>query len=367
MLSDKTNIMEENTMGQVNNNTMSRKGKHLNYEERIKLEALYKCGLSATCIGEQLHRHRRTIEREIRTGMVDQLDTNLLEFQVYSADAGQVEHDKRGMAKGPSLKIGNDHELAKYLEANIGTAKNKLSPYAVIENIKNKNLVFKTNICCKTVYNYLDKNLFLTISNKDLLVKKDGKKRDYHKIRQAITNTKGTSIADRPIEIDLRSEYGHWEMDTVVGKQGTKPVLLVLSERKTRQELIFKIASKSQGEVIKVINRIERQYGGKFKDIFKSITTDNGGEFLDFEGIEKSLFRKKKRTKMYFAHPYSSWERGTNENINKMIRRFVPKGVDIGTFSHDDISRIQTWMNNYPRKVLGGKTANMVANNQIVA
>jgi IS30 family transposase len=70
---------------------------------------------------------------------------------------------------------------------------------------------------------------------------------------------------------------------------------------------------------------------------------------------------------MYFAHPYSSWERGTNENINKMIRRFVPKGVDIGTFSHDDISRIQTWMNNYPRKVLGGKTANMVANNQIVA
>jgi len=359
--------MEEDTMGQENDTTKSRKGKHLTFEERIKLEALNKWGLSADCIGKQLERDKKTIERELAKGQVEQITTNLIKYEIYSADAGQKEHDERAAGKGPALKLGKDHKLAEYLENNIGTGEGKFSPYAAIENIKNSNLVFETDICCKTVYNYLDMNLFLTISNKDLPVKKNGIKRDYHKIRQAITNQKGTSIADRPIEIDLREEYGHWEMDTVVGKQGTKTALLVLSERMARQELIFKIESKSQSEVIRVIDAMECHYGDRFKDIFKSITTDNGGEFLDFLGIEKPSLSEAKRTTMYFAHPYSSWERGTNENINRMIRRFIPKGVDIAGFSHQDISRIQTWLNNYPRKILGGKSANMIANNQIAA
>jgi IS30 family transposase len=256
------------------------------------------------------------------------------------------------------LKIGKDHELVKYLEKSI---KEGNSPYSALQNIKNQNKLFETTICVKTFYNYLDDNLFLGISNKDLLVKKNGKKRDYHKIRTAITNVKGTSIADRPAEIDNRDETGHYEMDTVVGKQGTKTVLLVLSERMMRKELIFKIKGKTQEEVIRIIDSIEGKMGCiKFSQTFKSITTDNGGEFLNFEGIEKSLFNEnKKRTKMYFAHPYSSWERGTNENTNKMIRRFIPKGVDISNYSDEDIERIQNWINNYPRRILGGLSANM--------
>jgi transposase, IS30 family len=91
--------------------------------------------------------------------------------------------------------------LVKYLEKAIG--KESQSPYAAIQNIVNKGLKFETSICYKTVYNYLDNNLFLPISNKDLSVKKDGKKRNYQKIRQAYTNTKG---------IDARDEIGHWEM-----------------------------------------------------------------------------------------------------------------------------------------------------------
>lgn len=119
--------------------------------------------------------------------------------------------------------------------------------------------------------------------------------------------------------------------------------------------------------MIKVIDKLERKYGSKFKQIFKSITTDNGGEFLDFEGIEKSLYGKETRTKMYFAHPYSSWERGTNENINRMIRRFIPKGVDISTFTHKETKRIENWINNYPRKILGGKSSNMLLKNNNAA
>lgn len=351
-------------MEQQNHTTKSRKGKHLNYEERIKIEALYKSGLTAICIGEEIERSRRTIERELVKGMVTQLTTQLESYKTYSAVAGQQVHDERATNKGPALKIGNDHELAVYLENSI---KEGNSPYAALQNIKNNNLKFKTSICVKTFYKYIDDGLFLGISNKDLLVKKNGKKRDYHKIGQAITNTKGTSIADRPIEIDERKEFGHWEMDTVVGKQGTKTVLLVLSERLTRQELIFSIKSKSQSEVIRIINRLERTHGCGFRQMFKSITTDNGCEFLNFEGIEKSLYNAKKRTKMYYAHPYSSWERGTNENINKMIRRFIPKGVDISAFNHKDIKRIECWINNYPRKILGGLSANMLLKNLIAA
>ena len=207
--------------------------------------------------------------------------------------------------KRPALKIGKDHALVKYLEKGI---KSGLSPYATLQTIKNERLKFETTICLKTFYAYIDDGLFLGITNKDLPVKRDGKRRDYHKIRQAITNVKGTSIADRPKDIDKREEIGHWEMDTVVGKQGTKTVLLVLSERALRKEMIFKMDGKTQDEVIRVLNSIEREVGRKtFSQLFKTITTDNGGEFLNFGGIEKSLFAKtKKRTKMYYAHPYSS-------------------------------------------------------------
>lgn len=238
--------------------------------------------------------------------------------------------------------------------------------YAAIQGISNKELQFNTTICYKTVYNYLDNNLFLHISNKDLPVKKNAKKRNYQKIRQAYNNVKGTSISERPKEVDARDEIGHWEMDTVVGKQGTKTVLLVLSERVTRKELIFKIPSKSQVAVVKALDKLERKHGKAFSEIFKAITCDNGCENLNFEGIENSVRDKEKRTKVYYAHPYCAWERGTNENINKTIRRFIPKGVDISMFSDKEIKQIQHWINNYPRRVLDGLSANM-AERKIIA
>jgi IS30 family transposase len=353
-------------MSQLNFITVSKKGKHLTYEERIKLETLYKMGLNSRCIAEQIGgRCERTIRREISKGMVEQLNSDLTSRRQYSAEVGQLEHDRQGTAKGPALKIGKDHKLVKYLEKALG--QNGESPYAAIQNITNRGLEFKTSICYKTLYNYLDNNLFLNISNKDLPVKKNAKKRNYNKIRQAYNNTKGTSISERPTAVAARIETGHWEMDTVVGKQGTKTVLMVLSERVTRKELVFKIPSKSQAAVVKVLDKLERKMGILFSETFKTITCDNGCENLDFEGIENSVRNKRKRTKVYYAHPYSSWERGTNENINKMIRRFIPKGVDISAFSAKQIMQIQHWINNYPRRVLGGLSANMIEERVITA
>ena len=145
--------------------------------------------------------------------------------------------------------------------------------------------------------------------------------------------------------------FGHWELDTVVGKQGTKAALMVMTERSKGIEIIRKIKSKSQECIVAELDQLARRLGGKsFRETFKTITCDNGCENLNFEGMEHSVLTNIPRTQVYYAHPYSAWERGANECANKLIRRFIPKGSDISKFSKKFISYIQHWMNNYPRK-----------------
>ena len=136
----------------------------------------------------------------------------------------------------------------------------------------------------------------------------------------------------------------------------------------TRQEIIRKLQSKSQYCVVKELDKIERKLGSKtFRETFKTITCDNGSENLDCEGIERSVLVQENRTEVYYAHPYSAWERGSNENANKLIRRFIPKGADIGEFSPEEIEMIEHWINNYPRKIFDGQSSNMLLNQIFVA
>lgn len=343
-------------MGQEKNSTKKRKWKQLSERERYEIEVLLKSKRTPTEIGNQLGRDRRTIEREIKRGQVAQVDSLWREQQKYCADTGQRVHDQRGANKGRQLKIGHDHKLAEHIEKKIG--EEKYAPDAVIGEIKEKGLTFNETICTKTLYNYIDKDIFLNISNNDLSVKKNEKKRKYKKThRIALNNRKGRSIEERSEIIEERAELGHWEMDCVVGKG--KACLLVMTERKSRKELIFKIKSKTQENVSVIIDKLERKHKGQFKELFKSITMDNGSEFLNSEKIESSCIKKDaKRTTCYYAHPYSSWERGSNEVANKMIRRFVPKGSNIDMFTNKEIKRIELWMNNYPRRMFGYRTAN---------
>jgi IS30 family transposase len=350
---------------QLNNNIKSRRGKHLIYSERCKLEVLLKQGYKPKEIGEILERDRRTIERERAKGLVE-LDNGDGTTRIeYSADIGQQKHDINATNKGPTIKLGKDHKLARYIEQKI--IEEKYSPEAVLGEIKIKKIEFKTTICVKTLYSYIDKGIFLRLTNKNLLIKKNAKKRIYNKVRGSIKNIKGTSIEERTEIIENREEFGHWEMDTVVGRRSSKEVLLVLSERQTREEIIIKLRAKIQEQVEKAIDNLEKKYKEKFKEIFKTITVDNGSEFLDFEGIEDSKIYDGKRTKVYYAHPYSAWERGTNENINKMIRRFIPKGSDISKYTEEEIERIQNWINNYPRKILGFHCSNTLFNMKLAA
>jgi len=341
--------------------TKSRKYEHLSLSERIKLEALIEGKKEVKEIAKILRRDNSTIYREIRRGTVTRLQTDLSEKDAYRAHVGQADYEKLGKNKERSLKIGKDHHLEEHIRQRL--LGDRYSPDAIIGEIRVRQLKFERTISTKTLYNYIEKGIFSGISNKNLWEKRKRKKCGYKPVaRISHTNRLGRSIEDRPKKVNTREEYGHWEGDSVKGPRQTKAGLFTLTERKSREEILIKVKRATQEVIQEAIDGLEKQYGSMFLSKFKSITFDNGVEFINWKSIEVSTLGKKiRRTKVYFAHAYSSWERGTNENQNRMIRRFIPKGMNIAAVSECRVQEIQDWMNNYPRKVLGYKTANQVA------
>ena len=283
-------------MNPVHDTTGARKWKQLQEAERYKIEGLLESGKKPGEIARLLGRDRRTIEREIRRGTVMQRRENpyasrnpqvkdYLDRWVYKADAGQRAAEENASNKGRGLKIGHDHALAEYLERRIG--KDGYSPDAALGEIRAQGYSFRVKLCTKTVYNMIARGDFLHISNADLPVKRKRKGRKYRKVRRvALNNRKGRSIEERLGGADTRKEKGHWEMDLVRGSG--KACLLVLTERQSRKELLMKLPDKRQESVVKALDRLERRYRKRFRDVFKTITMDNGSEFLDNARLEAS-------------------------------------------------------------------------------
>lgn len=338
---------------------MARTFKQLTKADRIKIEALVKAGHGKQEIADQLHVHRSTIYRELKRGTYTALNSDLTTEERYSPDIADDKYRENLKSKGGTLKIGNDIKLANYIEDKI--INEDYSPAAVLGELKAQGREgdFKVTICVTTLYSYIDKGIFLKLTNKHLPVKKN-KKRDYKKVkRQQARAAAGESIEKRPEEIDTREEFGNWEMDTVKGKRGkSKNSLLVLTERKTRDEIIFKLPAHTAEAVVEAVDRLERKWGAMFKEVFKTITVDNGSEFAYCEELERSILNEgEKRTKLYYCHPYSSWERGTNEVTNKMVRRKVPKGTNFDDKTDEEIAAIEDWVNDYPRRIHGYHSA----------
>jgi len=349
-------------MCQKDYNIKAKKFKHIIYEERLLIEHLYnKQKKSYKEIGEELGKHRTTIYREIKRGLVEIRNSDWSTKEVYDAEKAQRTSERNSESKGPGIKIGKEHKLADYIVKKI--VKEKYSPEVISNQIKEDER-WGIKLSYKTIYNYIDKGILL-LDRKDLTYGKYKKKKVEKKTDKASRRKlkNGRMISDRPKEVERREELGHWEMDLVEGKKKTGgKVLLVLSERSSRREIIELLANKTQESVIKALDRIERRIGVvRFREEFKTITTDNGSEFLNYKGIESSYTGSKKaRTKQYFANAYSSWQRGTNENINKMIRRFLPKGMSFKNLTQKEVKRIENWINNYPRKMFGFKSSNEV-------
>lgn len=336
-----------------------RRFRQLTKTDRIKIEALLKAGHSKNEIAEQLHVHRSTIYRELKRGVFTALNSDLTTEERYSPDIADARYKENLKSKGGCLKIGNDIKLANYIEDKI--VNDDYSPAAVIGELKLKGdeSGFETMICVTTLYSYIDKGIFLKLTNKNLPVKKN-RKRVYRKVKKVQSrDNAGESIEKRPDEVNKRQEFGHWEMDSVLGKRGeSKNTLLTLTERKTRAEIIFKLPDGTADSVVSAIDRLEVKWGMMFRKVFKSITVDNGHEFAYCAEMERSVFNpEEKRTHIYYCHPYSSWERGTNEVTNKMVRRKVPKGSNFDDKTEEDIIEIEKWINNYPRRIHGYHTA----------
>ncbi len=336
---------------------------HFTWGERLTLQYYY-TGTnkyqkirSPKLLGLVLGKHERTIRREIKRGMVlGELGHEPFERWEYKAEYAQNDADRKNRGKGPDIKLGRDWALVYRVGDLIGDR--RYSPYAVIQYFTANGWPSETRICEKTLYNYIASGDITGISEKDLLLKGKRRKPRGRPVRHTRAGHAARSIDTRPKEINDRSQSGHWEMDTVYnGTQGSPACLLTLTERTSRVEIARKIPDRTAESIRAELDAMERQIGSlRFRTLFKSITADNGAEFSDVQALERSTLCSLPRTRLYFAHPYCSSERGTNENHNGILRRFIPKGTDISGVSTNVVRHTQNWMNTYPRKILQGRT-----------
>jgi len=323
--------------------------KQLNWTSRIKLETMLKHGHSKKEIAEELGVHISTVYRELKRGTYEHLNSDYTTEERYSPEKAEARYQEGLSAKGAPLKIGKNHAAAQFIEDKIGNE--DYSPAAVCALLKQEKYKhFGITFCRATIYKYVEDGVFLTLTNQDLPEKGDRKKKHKTIRKKQSRASSGTSIEQRPDYINERQEPGHWEMDTVVGKKRTKARLLVLSERVTRREIIIRIKDGRAETVVAALDRLERIYGAAFYEIFKTITVDNGVEFSDCSGMEKSVFGGT-RTLFYYCHPYTSCERGTNERINRDIRKIFPKGTAFSKVSDKQVQRCEDWVNHYPREL----------------
>ncbi len=304
---------------------------HLSQQERYTITALLKTGLSYASIGREINRDKSTISRELSR---NRRPTGRYDASVaHSYNTARRRRTRRGT-----------HFTKDQWQIVLSLIKSDYSPEQASNIIK---AFFGFTISHETIYLYLlyDKKKGGTIYKHLRIVPKRRRKRyNSHDSRGRLAGKR--MIQDRPAEIDLRASIGHWEGDTVIGSD-RHHCIVTLVERKTGFLIIKKIRARTVEEVNKACIAAIREHGMKFI----SITFDNGTEFHGYKQLE-ALFP----ITCYFANPYHSWERGTNENTNGLIRQYIPKKSCMKPITQADCDRIAYKLNTRPRKRLGFKT-----------
>ncbi len=268
-------------MGQEDSSKKGRGGKHFTYEQRVKMDTLARMmwphgkKVNYAELGRLMDKSRTAVRREFRRGEVENKDSEERRFPAYSAEKGRQEASARGSQKGPRMRLTN--RVAALLAALI--TGRSLSPYAARAILLREGVAGLP--CVRSIY-YAVESGDLGITRESLPYKRRGRKKSVRGRRMAYTNRTGKSITDRPPEAETRDEYGHWEMDTVVGGVGASPFcLLVLTERMTRSQIIVRLPDRTQKSVVRALDRLERSTPGLFGHM-RSLTCDNGCEFIDF-------------------------------------------------------------------------------------
>jgi IS30 family transposase len=345
--------------------TQSIKREHLNYEERKSLERMLRKGANKAEVARALYRDKSTIKREIKRGSVIQRKRNpyesknlthpeYIEYTSYFADVGQRAYERNRSRCGNKNKVITCADMVSFVEGKV-LGSEKWSPDAAIGYAKTNKLFPGQEFSTKTFYNWIEDGL-VGVKNIDLLLKVRRRPKRHRRERKRLL---GKSIEERPVSAENREEFGHWEGDGIVGK-GRQGQLVTLVERKLGIGMLFNVGSRDSIHIVNILDKLEQHYGDYFSKIFKTITFDNGSEFSDSAAMERN-----NRTNVFYAHPYSSYERGTNENWNGIVRRFIPKGKSFNSITDNDLTRICHYINTMPRKRFGYKTPLDLWNEQI--
>jgi len=323
----------------------------LTYSERIKIETLLASNKSRIFIAKELNRSRSTITRELKQWIKKPTDK-------YSADLANWGAQEEYLNKRNLDKISTYKSLKVYVYRGL---LEKYSPEQIAGRIKldhpNDSIMSISHEAIYThIYNYNEGKLKRKlIALLHYSISKRRSRKGVKKIKQRIKEA--VSIDDRPPHLELRQEPGHWEGDLVIGPKQTSAIG-TLVERKTRFVYIVKLENRKSETVTTAFKRPLNRLRAELR---KTMTYDNGMEMANHK-----WFTQKTGMKVYFAHPYSSWERGSNENTNGLIRRFFPKNTDFNNVTEKQLIDVQDKLNNRPRKVLGFYTPNEKMNQEIL-
>ena len=318
-----------------------KRGQHLGPEERVAIQALKKLGYSNRAIARAINCSPSTVGYELKRGTSAYSGRG--RRPGYSAKRGfAVYHQNRTRCRR-AKSVPRESAFLCWLVQMV--RQHKWSFDTCVGTARRKQLFSDTAIpSTKTLYNLLWKGeLPLTLFELPEVLTR--RKRGVPRI---FRRQNGKSIDTRPQEVLDRNTFGHWESDTVLGrKRKGEPAVFTIVERLTGYYLSIRIDSKTTNGVAEAIEQLRQQYGEHFSEVFRSITTDNGSEFADFTTIERY------GSEIYFAHPYSAWERPINERTNRLLRRFIPKGESIQNCNDEQILMFADEINALPRKHLG--------------
>lgn len=317
---------------------MNKSYQRLTMEERIQIEKLLSHNKSYSEIARELKRHKSTISREI--SRITSTD--------YSSYYSQQDADENAMCrKYGKSKILLNSKLESIVISKLGKY---WSPEQICAYLKRKFKSSSMHVSHESIYLYI--YLHSKKELKQFLISHLRQKRSLQgNVRRG--KDKRTTIVDpirideRPLEVLGREIPGHWEGDLIMGKN-SESMIGTLVERTTRAIILVKLRSKNATSVRKAF---EREFKVLPEQLKKSLTYDNGTEMA-----QHKEFTKHTKVQVYFTHPYSPWERPTNENTNGLLRDYFPKGTDLSKFTRSQLKKIQDEVNERPRKVLNWET-----------
>lgn len=318
-----------------------KRGQHLGAEERGIIQSLKKLGYSNRAIAREVNCSPSTVGYELARGTPTYSGRG--RKPGYSAKRGAAVYKVNRSRCHRPVRVVRDSDFIKWTVEQVRTHKWSLD--VCVGYARRKKLFPAEEIpCTKTMYNLIWRGE-LPLSVFELPEALSRRKRGKPRISKRLN---GRSIEERPQEVTDRNHFGDWESDTVLGKKGQgEPAVFTIVERMTGCCLTLRAEEKTTDGIAEVMDELAEMFGDKFSEVFKTITTDNGSEFAAFSEFEAL------GTKVYFAHPYSAWERPVNERTNRIVRQYVPKGVSIKNYSSEQLLMFADEINSKPRKSLG--------------